>query len=194
MDIEADSAKQGLKTVIAELHDSAISPGEEAEQLPLLPLEGVLAGDSAVAARGPGRPPGSRNKNTDEWRNYILSRHRSPLEALAQTYCMPVEELAKKLGLVNKPTFEQALELLKLQLMAAKELAPYVHQKMPMALETGTGGLIQLVINQGNAIAAAGPNAVPQAIEFINIPPDKNQLVTEEDFQKSNETQSNEKA
>lgn len=196
MEIEAESGKQGLKTAIAELHDPAsLPPGAEpVEQLALLPLEGAGIGAAEGAApRGPGRPPGARNKSTDEWRKYLLSQYRSPLEALGQTYCIPIEELARRLGLISKPTFDQALELLKLQIMAAKELAPYVHQKMPLAIDGGGGGLIQLVINQGNATAQAGPDAIPQAIQILNTPEEKNQMVTDADFKDSNETQSNEK-
>src|SRR5690606_32618396 len=107
------------KTAIAELHDPSSSPTEEAEQLPLpaLPLEKPdVATPLGAPVRGPGRPAGSRNKNTEEWRKFILSRYRSPLEALAQTYCLPIEDLAQRFGVTGKPTFDQAVELFKLQI------------------------------------------------------------------------------
>lgn len=197
MDIDSDKAKQGLKTAVSELHDPAdpVPGGEEVEQLQLpdLPLDnGGARPGNAVAVRGPGRPLGAKNKNTEAWRKFILSQHRSPLEALAQTYSMSIADLGRRLGLLNAPTFDQALELLKVQLAAARDLAPYVHQKMPLAVEGGENGLIQLVINQGAATQQAGPDAVEQAIEILNEPSEENQLVTDADFTESNKTESNE--
>lgn len=193
MEIDADSAKQGLKTAVAEMHDPSKSPADEPEQIPLLPLEGAgIHAPEGAAPRGPGRPPGSRNKSTDEWRKFLLSKYRSPLEALAQTFNMPIEELAKRLGLKNPPTFDQAVELFKVQITAAKELAPYVHQKMPQAIEAGEGGLIQLVINQGNAAAQGVKDASGEAFKILNMPYEENQLVTDADFTESNNSHSNE--
>lgn len=196
MEIEADSAKQGLKSAVAELFDPAEPlPGSESQQLmlPALPLE---AGDDAAAAerrRGPGRPAGAKNKNTEAWRNFILSRHRSPLEALAMTFNMTIADLAARLGLKNPPTFDQALELFKVQMTAARDLAPYVHQKMPLAIEgEGGGGLIQLVINQGQAAQQGVQEAGATAFKVLNTPTEQNQLVTDADFKDSNKTQSNE--
>jgi hypothetical protein len=79
--------------------------------------------------------------------DYILSRYTSPLIALAETYARPVQDLAKELGC-------DKLEAFKLQLVAAKELAPYLHQKLPIAIDTGEKGLIHLTINAGTAAAA----------------------------------------
>lgn len=195
MEIEADRAKQGLKTAVAELHDPSVPPPgcEEGEQLPLLPLEGAGVGaPEGAEKRGRGRPPGAKNMNTEQWRNFILSRHRSPLEALAQTYNLPLEQLGRHLGIQGRLTFDQAVELLKLQITAAKELAPYVHQKQPLAIDGGSGGLIQLVINNQQVTAATGKDALPQAIEILNMPIEENQLLTDSDFTESNNSQSNE--
>ncbi len=192
MEIEADKVKEGLKTAVAQMFDpSAPVPGSEsAEQLgflPELPLDsGFSAMGSAAPRRGPGRPPGAKNKNTEAWREYLLSKYRNPLEVLAQTYSSSPAQLAAALGKTTPLTFEQACELFKLQIMAAKELAPYVNQKMPLAIDNGDGaGLIQLVINQGAATAAGVQRAGFEAFKVLNTPDEENQLVTEADFEET---------
>jgi len=89
--------------------------------------------------RGPGRPKGSRNKRTDEWVDYLLRGRRPPLLVLAETYSRPVDQLAKELSITKGEAF-------KLQLLAAKELAPYVHQKQPLAVQVDARGVVTLVI------------------------------------------------
>lgn len=197
MDIEVDKAKEGLKSAVAELHDPAAAvPGsEDAEQLdflPELPLDaGLAAQPGAVARRGPGRPPGAKNKNTEAWREYLLSKYRNPLEVLAQTYSCSIEQLARALGKTTALTFDQAVELYKLQITAAKELAPYLNQKMPMAVEAGENGLIQLVINQAGAAAAGVENASGEAITILNTPDEENQLVSDADFEDTAQSRHN---
>lgn len=195
MDIQADKAKEGLKTVVNELHDpNSLPPGTEiAEQisfLPELPLDSGL--DAQGVKRGRGRPPGAKNKNSEAWRDFILSQHQSPLSALAQTYSCTVEQLGRALGLVNKPTFAQALELYKLQIQAAKELAPYIHSKQPIAVDTGEGGLFQLVINNTAAQAAGIENAGNVAFQVLNEQVEENQLVSDADFSEMSQSRHSE--
>lgn len=186
MDIEDDKGKQGLKTAVAELHDPSKPPVEPVVQmqLPELPLDSALeAWDIAPKARGRGRPPGAKNKSTEEWREYLLTRGQSPLVVLQQTFSMSVGELALALGKTGHLTFDQALELYKLQIMAAKELAPYLHSKMPQAVDVGgEGGLIQLVINHGAAARQGVQDAGGAAFQVLNTPDEENQLVTDADF------------
>ena len=200
MDIEADKGKEGLKTAISELHDPAdpVPGAEEAEQLhlPTLPLEKQPLENAAEPNRGRGRPPGAKNKNTEEWRRFILSQHRSPLEALAQTYGMTVEELARRLGAseeeIKKLKLEQRIDLFKIMLTAAKELAPYVHQKMPQAVDLGeSAGLIQLTINTAAAKEQGIENAGALALKAINEPDEENQLVSDADFEDAAQSRHN---
>lgn len=197
MDIESDKAKEGLKTAVSELHDRNLPvPGaDQAEQLaflPELPLDSGFDRQGSAGPRGRGRPPGARNKNTEEWRKFLLSTGRSPLEVLQQTFSCSVDQLARALGRDAPLTFEQALELYKLQVTAAKELAPYIHQKMPLALENaGEQGLIQLVIHQGAAQAAGVQNAAPEAFKILNTPDEENQLVTDADFEETAQSRHN---
>ena len=75
-----------------------------------------------------GRPAGSVARKTAEWQAFILARYRSPLVVMAETYSRPTRDLAQELGCTTLEAFE-------LQQKAAAELAPYVHSKMPTALQ-----------------------------------------------------------
>lgn len=187
MELEADSAKAGLKTAVAELHDaSAPVPGAmDAQQLPLLPFDNLIAEKKLPApSRGPGRPPGAKNKNTEEWRDYLLSRYPSPLEGLAQTMSLPIESICTMLSCTK-------LDAFKLQLMAMKELAPYIHQKMPLAIDAGDAGLINLFMNVlPHSAAAVGTEARGAIIEMLQEP-QQNQILSADDIQNSNAAQSN---
>lgn len=116
-----------------------------------------------AAGRG-GRPKGALNRRTEEFVDYILSQYRSPLIALAETYSRSVDELRVELGCTK-------LEAFQLQQQAAKELAPYLHQKLPQAVQIDGKGLVALSIvdpaklvelgvgdgSTGDALAIGGP-------------------------------------
>lgn len=150
----SDDDKAGLKAALEAVGPGA-APGGEAEQLALLPLapaRGELVAQ-AEGKRGPGRPKGAANKRTEAWASYLLGRYASPLEVLAQVMSRSVDELRAELACSR-------LEALEIQLKAAKELAPYLHQKQPMAIDAGEGGLVSLTINAAPAAPASG-----QAVE-----------------------------
>lgn len=178
--------KTGIGTVVREEFDPRDPvPGQAQEQMPLpLRKTGAAQADANEvlaaegAGRGPGRPKGAKNKNTEAWRNYLLHRYESPLVALAEVYSRPVAELAADLGLKARPTYEQALELMKIQLQCAKELAPYVHQKQPMAVEASGDGLMQLIIQPLAASPEQVENAGEMAINFIDVESVENQSLS----------------
>jgi len=157
----ADGEKQGLATALADAMDGSTLPPAGAEQLGLLDDDGDLARaaspfDQALermaegfgqARRGRGRPPGAKNRRTEDWQRLVLSTHRSPLLVLADFYSMPVEELATRLSCSR-------LDAAKLQLTAARELAPYLHQKLPLAVDVQRKDVVQLVIETGEAMAS----------------------------------------
>lgn len=144
----------------------ALAMGKRAEQLALIPSDvavaDALGDDEAAERRGPGRPTGSRNRRTAEWVDHILGRYRSPLLFLAETYTRPVEQLAAELGCDK----EKALAL---QMTAARELAPYVHQKQPVAVEVDARGVVQLVINTGADQALAAPDGGDDAVRIEGV-------------------------
>lgn len=194
--VDLSGEKLGLKTAVADaLAGNAGAMASDfvvAEQLDLLPLrkadQGAEAENRLSTSAGKGRPAGSKNRRTQEMADFILSQYRSPLIALAETYSRPVQDLAKELAC-------DKLEAFKLQMAAAKELAPYVHQKMPMAVDVGEGGLIGLTINLGNHA-----NEVSESdgfnLEIIDVPaesaPQQNQALSDNCAPKSNDIQSNE--
>ncbi len=162
----------GLKTAIAgAITDAQSMPGDgAAEQLSLLCEGGTsqpAAENGVPDVRGPGRPPGSSNKSTKEWQQFLLSRYRSPLVGLAEISSMDLQDLAKMLGLKCDLNYEKALELLKLQVGCMNALAPYVHQKMPTAIDAGEAGLIQLVIHGAEG---QKQTVAPEPIDIEYVP------------------------
>jgi hypothetical protein len=121
--------KTGIQAAIAELHDPSALPSMQAEQLPLLPAAETPSDASKNGAethglaRGAGRPKGAKNRSTEEWKQFILAQHKSPLLVLAEIASGSIEDLAKRLGHdpANKLSFDKAVDLLKIQLGCAKE-------------------------------------------------------------------------
>ena len=146
-----EARKLGLRAAIAELGEEALLEAFE-EQLSLLPskaTQDMLADDKRAERRGPGRPAGSKNKSTDDWVRFISHNYRSPLLFLADSYTRPLAVLAAELGC-------DLLDAFKIQVAAAKELAPYLHQKQPVAVQIDASGVISLIIETG-APALADP-------------------------------------
>lgn len=190
--------KAGIQTAVADLHDPNQPPIMPAEQLPLLPISEVgreIAADNGENPRGVGRPKGAKNRSTKEWTEYVLGQYRSPLIVLAETYSRSIADLAVDLGYDLKTiTPAQRKELLQLQLQCARELAPYVHQKQPMAIEAGESGLVTLVIGGMPGQTPVGVNDPLAGMQIIDVTATINQQVSGEFSRESNETQSNESA
>lgn len=144
-----DGAKIGVVGV-------AMQPGEFPfalpDQLPLLsaetgrvtpdddphdPPKQVLAGGK----RGAGRPPGSRNRRTEDWLNYLFARYRSPLIGMAETSIKTPLDVARELG-IAEPTPEQLISIWRELNRVTEGLAAYMHQKLPQLaeLKLDTGG------------------------------------------------------
>lgn len=158
-------SKSGVQAALAATEAvAAADPAAAAEaaearkpaQLPLVVVgdldggQGEAAADPA-GARGPGRPPGARNRRTLDLIEYMGALgYRMPPLVLAETYSRPVDELAKELDISKGEAF-------KLQLAAAQALLPYTAQKQPIAIQIDSRGRMMLVIEQpGSADAAAG--------------------------------------
>lgn len=158
---------RGVSKVVREAQQRQARGERPAVQLPLIADDRE---DRAPAAanddgpRGPGRPPGAVNKRTADMRDFILSRYRSPLEVLAQTYSRPVAELAAELDCSLEDAF-------KAQLFAAKELAPYVHGKMPVEVDLKGRGIVPLVLNVSQEMADAMPHAVEDGGFVLDLTP-----------------------
>lgn len=149
----ADRVDTGGLTTALQLLGAAghAVPGAEAEQDDLFEAEAPLPLPPAAAPARTGkagRPAGARNKSTEEWVRYFLSRYRSPMTALAEIYSRPLDELVAHLqAIADKHSVVKAgagegvavgvarihpLEVAKMQIAAAAALLPYVHKKQPM--------------------------------------------------------------
>lgn len=206
---------KGLKAALSECVDTSTPvPGSAAAVQPLLPLPlRQVAADEpdaepGAAARGAGRPKGSKNKSTQEWREYLLARYASPLVALAETYSRSPLLIAAEMGydtdgigenrngrrdrrasgfakyeglekrrrlddrrqrpFKRRVSHEMLLEIFKIQLQCAKELAPYVHQKQPMAIDGNGAGLINLILQTGAATAQQVAEAGVMPFHFVD--------------------------
>ena len=106
--------------------------------------------------RTAGRPPGSVNRSTTQLKKLLLARgYRDPAEFLASIMSMDARDLARELSapkrigdaIVEVTSVAAALDL---QVKAAKELLPYFHQRMPLAIQhEGTGLRPVIVIHDG---------------------------------------------
>lgn len=107
--------------------DAAIDPPEddEPDQLALFgePLTAAGLAKLPIKARGPGRPPGARNRRTERNVAYLLSRHRDPVEVLLEIAEANPHDLAGLIGC----TPHEALQEKRLAALAA---APYVKAKI----------------------------------------------------------------
>lgn len=139
-------------------HTLAPADGAQADLLGF-DQELALFEDQAIAPparRGPGRPVGSVNRTTLQLQKLLMARGaRDPAEFLASIVSMDVHALAKVLADFTKLGDVTVLatsvgDALKLQITAAKELMPYFHQKMPIAVEhTGDGARPLIIIRDG---------------------------------------------
>lgn len=100
---------------------------------------GAVQGSASAGGVNRGRKPGARNRATREWAARILGRGQSPLEFLQSVYLEPTLALADRLACSQ-------LEAYRLQVAAARELAPYVHRKQPVEIDTGNGMLPIVVV------------------------------------------------
>lgn len=163
----------GLLAVLDEMGVTDQPPAPEAEQLDLLglPVAHIVGGE--VRPRGPGRPPGARNRRTEDWEAYLSTRYTHPLETLAQISAQSVDALSKALGC--KP-----LEALQEKRLAAIALLPFMAQRRPLALDVSNHEVVHLTINTGAAGAAetqpseGGMTLVSHVVEVI-----ENQQVSE---------------
>lgn len=139
----------GAITAVELVHDGS-APVSEPEQLDLLGLPvGVAANGEVLRKAGPGRPAGSRNKRTEAWAEFLLSRYASPLEVLAQIATERVDVLAASLGCGK-------LEALQEKRHAAIALAPYLHQRQAVAVDVSGVQPIELHLHRGGVTATGG--------------------------------------
>lgn len=137
----------GEKTALRSVLEAEEEP--ESAQLELLgaPITKEVIEMREEERRGPGRPKGSANKRTTELAAYLLSRYTSPIEVLAQIATAHVGQLAKSINCTK-------LEALQEKRLAAIALAPYLHAKMPVAVDLTNHKMIHLTITEDSQAAS----------------------------------------
>jgi hypothetical protein len=129
----AEREQQEQQELFAAIADAEAMPG---------PLSGM------PTKRGRGRPKGSRNRRTEAITDVIRATRRDPLLVLADMAEADVSELASYLECSR-------LEAAKLQAAAARELAPYLHSKQPVAV-AATGGDVVVMVGSFGEPSAQG--------------------------------------
>lgn len=166
------------------------------------------------AKRPAHRPKGSRNRTTEQFRQFFLSRYENPVVGLGETYSRTAEDLARELFLTREvralapgqqslaevPIYDKDGELVGhrylvwdlekafgMQQSARIGAAPYIAQKQPLAIDVpgDKRGLLVLGDLNVNVVShAAGDGAPPFA------PPEENQQVIDLEPAKSHDEQS----
>lgn len=113
-----------------------------------LPLAPVMAQEPMAEAEAPMERSGAWKRDTRAWKEFLLRRYRSPLVGLAEVAARPVAQLATELGCTR-------LEAFRVQMDALKELAPYLHQKMPTAVAVEGVAVAPLMIGVSQQFFAA---------------------------------------
>lgn len=134
-----DQAVRAERRAVAEA--AAASLPAPAEQPALLP---ELA---PPAERQGGRPAGASPKATREWVRYLLASYGSPLEELLRIAAMDLDELRRTIGADTR------LEAFDRRMQALKEALPYLHQKLPQAIQIEGAPMMAVQIAVSPALA-----------------------------------------
>lgn len=112
--------------------------------------------------RGPGRPPGARNRRSESLAQQVERLFGSPVLRAAALAMMPVDELAAALGC--KP-FEAVQE----QRLWLGMLLPYVASRMPIAVDVTNHKVVQLTIVDADGAALAVDGGAVEIVPFQGV-------------------------
>jgi hypothetical protein len=137
--------RAGLPAVLDDAIKDQVAPGDDqARQPQLFALEPTPDGDGAGELGRRGRPPGSRNRRTEDWAAWITGRYGHPLDRLGQLYSADPIAMARSLGIKVSDAVARQIE-------AAKAALPYVASPMPQKVQvSGKGALIMGIAPGGN--------------------------------------------
>jgi hypothetical protein len=172
----------------------------DGEQLPMFPAPlrkanafGVPLDQAAIDLElrehhGPGRPAGSPNKSTEDWRQFLLGRGVSPLVQMMRWSLMTPTLLAQELGCSRLEAFDRLKSLW-------VELAPYTNQQLPRAVEIAgaSAGMLVLGVITAEQKADIEQNFGPEALRLVENKGEQNQVVTIDATPQSHEDKSHEK-
>lgn len=122
----------------------------------------------ARQARGKGRPPGSKNRRTDDFARYLLSHGQHPAITMMQIQATPPEVLIENSVAGGKRMTYEAAQSLRIR--CAEGLLPYIESKKPIAVDATIHGVM--------VIEEIGGHAAPAAIdgEFVEVATDADDL------------------
>ncbi|MEY9718799.1 hypothetical protein [Sinorhizobium fredii] len=149
-----------------------------------------------AAARPRGRPKGAVNRKTADFRDWYQAQgFKDPLVAQAQflsadpvalqAFFVEHEKTSKAIGKAIGKAVPALIDIVKEQMACARDLAPYLHGKMPTKVEVEVENLPMLVLNLGTnqldqardivhgrmSIGAPLSNAVSNEIKQIDADP-----------------------
>jgi hypothetical protein len=102
----------------------------------------VGADFKSVPTGGRGRPKGSRSRSTQQLIKLISETGRHPVLAMAEIVSTPIDAIARTLGCTK-------LEAAEYHRKVMSDLAPYVAQRLPQAVQISGANAGMLMINLG---------------------------------------------
>ena len=86
-----------------------------------------------------GRPPGAKNKRTDDFKRWVLASGRHPAAFMVEVYSTPTEVLMDLSG-------KTYLECLDRQIRCAENIQPYMESKKPVDVNIDATGDFNLIV------------------------------------------------
>jgi hypothetical protein len=141
----SDDHSSAMRAVAAEMVAAVVMPQPDLLGLPENPHVAMLRAKRQAA----GRPPGARNKRSEDVARFIVEQIGDPLLMLAQLAVMPAAELAAAVGCT---TAEALIE----KRLAAIAVLPFVHQRQAVAIDVKTHREVSLTLVLGDVPQAVG--------------------------------------
>ena len=152
-----DHGQRAAAEAMAAERVAAVLAPQPAFDLGAAELIGLPAQKRQVSARGPGRPPGARNRRPEDLAAEVEARFGNGVLRGYALATMDAEDLAARLGCT-------VLEAIQEQRLWLAVVAPYVHQRQPLAVNVA-GALPLLVMADPRSFVA--PADVQGEIEEI---------------------------
>lgn len=129
----------------------------------LLPLPQTERVQTLRKRRKAGRPPGARNRRSEDVARFVIERIGDPLLVQAMVACMPAEELAAAAGWsVGEAIAEKRL--------AAGLVLPYLHRRQPLAVDLTDHRVVYLTVSAGAPARVAEDGAqVLEVVEYQQV-------------------------
>lgn len=176
-----------LEKARAELAENRRDQAEDAEAAQL----GLFAGESVfgrirmpggeTVRSGPGRPRGSTNRSTRDLVKLIEAIGKNPIMAMAEIVATPIDVIAATLGCKKVEAAEYHRKVM-------SDLAPYVAQKLPTAVQVQGANAGLLMINTGAPLDQAALQAIAREIvagAWPAIEHEENQALSENETEPS---------